>query len=53
MGLGKTSCVVKCELCGMEMKLEEGTKLYADKWFHNSCSSLAMRWEFVQVDKDN
>ena len=39
MGLEKTSRVVKCELCGMEMELEEGTILYDSKWFHNSCWS--------------
>ncbi len=39
MGLEKISRVVKCELCDMEMELEEGTILYDSKWFHNSCWS--------------
>ena len=50
MGLEKTSRVVKCELCCMEMELEEGTILYDGKWFHNSCPSSANPLSSKSVD---
>jgi len=50
MGLEKTGRVVKCELCGMEMELEEGTILYDSKWFHNSCWSSANPLSSKSVD---
>ena len=50
MGLEKTSRVVKCELCDMEMELEEGTIIYGSKLFHNSCWSSANHLSTKSVD---
>ena len=50
MGLDKTSRFVKCELCDMEMELEEGTIFYDSKWFHNSCWPSAKPLSSKSVD---